>query len=99
MLCWCFINTPSFVHHKWGSTPQTINGKCNNLQKLLRYLSGIVTSTFKFGAGGYGGQFTFPEFQDCDNFSAISIPIFVLYSNDLSSETLSLTSTSPILCL
>ena len=58
-----------------------------------------MTSTFKFGAGGCGGQFTFPGFQDCDNLSDVSSSIFVLHSNDLPSETLSLTSTSSILCL
>ena len=61
MLLWCSINTQSFVHDKSSSTLQLLKGKWRKLQKLLRYLSGIVTSTFKVGThscgacGGRGG--------------------------------------------
>ena len=34
---------------------QSISGKSRNLQKLLSYLSGTVTSAFKAGTGGCGG--------------------------------------------
>ena len=58
-----------------------------------------MTSAFKGGTVGCDGQFVFPGFEGCGNVSAVSTSIFVLYSNDLPSETLSLTSTSRILCL
>ena len=49
------INTKSFVHEKSNSTSQLIKGKSTALQKLLRYFSGIVTSTFKVDTGGCDG--------------------------------------------
>ena len=52
ILLFCSINTQSFVHYKLSSISQFINGKSGDFQKLLRYLSGIVTSAFKVGTGG-----------------------------------------------
>ena len=56
MLSWCSINTQFFVHDKSSSISQFISGKSRNLQRVLRYLSGIVTSAFKAGTGGCGGH-------------------------------------------
>ena len=58
----CSINTQLFVHAKSSSISHFINGKSKNLQLWLRYLSGIVTSTFKVGTGGCVGQFASPSF-------------------------------------
>ena len=55
-------------------------------------LSGIVTSTFKVGAGG---RFSSPSLPD--HIFGVFPSIFVSYANDLPSETLS--STSSILSL
>ena len=60
-----------------------INGKSRNLQKLLRYLGGIVTSVLKADTAGCGCRFASPLFQDLSGLSS------VLYSNDLRSEALS----------
>ena len=49
MLLRCFINTKSFVHDKSSFISHFINGKLRNLQKLLRYLSGIETAAIKVG--------------------------------------------------
>ena len=49
-------NTRFFVYNISSSTLQLIWGKSSNLWKLLRYLSGIVTSLFKGGTGGRGGH-------------------------------------------
>ena len=56
MLLWCSDNTQSFVHDKTSSIWPFISRKSKNLQKLLRYLNGIVNSTFKAGTAGYGGR-------------------------------------------
>ena len=81
MLLFSAINTQSFVHDKSSSISEFTNEKSWDLQKLLRYLSGIVTLTIKVGT--------------CDQFASPSIPglsvvfaIFALYSNDLPSEAL-----------
>ena len=42
-----------------SSIPQFISGKSRNLEKLLRYLSGIVISTFKVGTAGQFAAFSF----------------------------------------
>ena len=60
-------------------------------------MSGIVISMFKDGTGGCGGWFASPEFPWCSGLSGVSPTIFVLYSNDVSSEALSLTSSIPSL--
>ena len=52
----CSDNTQSFVYDKSSSISQFIGGKLRNLQKLLGYLSEIVTSTFKVGTGGCEGR-------------------------------------------
>ena len=73
----------SFVHSKSSSISQFINGKSRNLQNLLRYLCGILTSRFKVGTAGRFAYLSFPG-------SAGVFPtIFVLYLNDLPYETLS----------
>ena len=64
---------------------------------MLRYLSGIVTSTFKVGTFGCGGSFESPSFPDRSGVCGVFPSIFVLYSNDLSSEALSSTSSIPSL--
>ena len=56
MLLWCSINTQSIVHDKSSPISQFISCKSGNLQKLLRYLSGTVTSAFKAGTAGCGGS-------------------------------------------
>ena len=86
MLLFCSINTESFVHDKSSSISQFINGKSRDLQTLLRYLSGIATSTCK--VDGTGGRFTSPSFT---GLSSVFPTIFVLYSKDLPSEALSST--------
>ena len=55
MLFRCSIET--LVHNKSKSTSQFIKIKSRDLQKLLRYLSGIVSSTFyvKDSTGGCTG--------------------------------------------
>ena len=50
----CSDNTQSSVQDKSSSISQSINGKSRDLQTLLQYLSGIVTSTFKTGTGSCG---------------------------------------------
>ena len=54
-------NTQSVVYDKSSSILQFISRKSRNLQKLLRYLSGIVTSTFKAGTGDLFGSPSFPD--------------------------------------
>ena len=92
MLLWCIINTQSFVHNKSSSTSQFTNSKSRNLQKLIKYLSEIGTSTFKVGTAGCGGWFTSPGFPVHVGLSGVFTTIFVLYLNDLPSEALSTTS-------
>ena len=78
----CSINRKSFVHNKSSSTSQFLKGKIRDLQKWLRYLSGIVTSAFKDGTGGCAGQplsSTFPGFV---GFFGVFF-YFFSYSNDL----------------
>ena len=63
MLLFCSISTQTFFHDKLSSISQYINGKSKDLQKLLRYFSGIVTGTFKAGTGGRFGSPSFPGFS------------------------------------
>ena len=88
MLLWCSINTQSFIHVKSSSIPQFISGKARILQKLLRYLSGIVTSTIKVGTAGCGGQLASLGFPDFAGLSGIFSTIVVLYLKHLPSEAL-----------
>ena len=89
-----------FSDDKSSSISQFINGKSRNIWKLLRYLSGIVTSRFKAGTAGCG---------DCDGWvpsgfcggcggrsgiCGVFPTIFILYSNGLPSEALLLTSSN-----
>ena len=60
MLLWCSIHTKSFVHDKSSFISQFISGKSRNVLKLLRYLSGIVTSTFTVGTTGRSASPSFP---------------------------------------
>ena len=52
------------------------NGKSRDFQKLLRYVSKIVTSTFKAGTGGCCSWFLSPLFPDCAGLCGI----FLLFS-------------------
>ena len=45
----------SFVHDKSSSISRFISCNSRKLQRLLRYLSGIVTPTYKAGIDGCGG--------------------------------------------
>ena len=91
MLLLCSTNTQSFVHNKSSSTSQIIKGKSSDLQRLLRYLSGMVISMFKVASGGRAGWWACPSFPDCDGLSGVFPVIFVLYLNHLLFEALSLT--------
>ena len=98
MLLWCSDNTQSFVHGKSSFISEFISGKSRNPQKLLRYLSGIVTSTFKDGTGDCGGYTAWVSSGFCGGCGGrlgiygVFPTIFVLYLNDLLSEALSSTS-------
>ena len=72
MLLFCSINTQFFVHDKSSSISRFISGKSRDLKKLLRYLSGIVTSTYKVGTGG---QFASPSFP---GLSGVFPTVFIL---------------------
>ena len=71
---------------------QFIKGKSSDLQKLLRYFSGIVTSAFKVGTGGCAGWPGSPGILGYGGHSGVSLAIFVLYSINSPSEALLLTS-------
>ena len=60
-MLWYFVNTQSFFHVKSSSVSYFINGKSRNLEKVLRYLSGIVTSIFKVGTVACNGRSASPE--------------------------------------
>ena len=51
----------SFVHDKSSSTSHFIKGKSRDLEKLRRYLSGIVIFTFKNDTDGCAGWSACPE--------------------------------------
>ena len=44
-----------------------IKSKSRDVQKLLRYLSGIVTSMLKDGNSGCASQSVSPRFPSCDS--------------------------------
>ena len=69
----------SSVHDKSSFTSQFIKAKSRDVQKLLRYLSGIVTFTFKNDADGCAGWSACPEFWSCGNLIGYSPTISVLY--------------------
>ena len=78
MLLWCCINTQPFIHDNTSSILQFINGKSNDLTKLLRSLSGTVTSTFKAGSGVCGGWFASPSFPSLAGLCGVFPIMFVL---------------------
>ena len=89
VMLWCCVNTQSFVHNKLSSISQFINGKSRDLEKLLRYFSGIVTSTLKGGTGVSSDRSASPpSFPGRAGRCGVFPTIFVLYSNDLPSEAL-----------
>ena len=53
-------NTESFVQDKSSSTWQIIKVKSSGLQKLIRFLSGIATSTFNVDTGSCAGRSVSP---------------------------------------
>ena len=74
MLLLCPTNTHSFVHDKSIPTTELIKEKSRDLQKLPRYLSGIVTSMFE----SHGGRFASPSFPTCADLSSIFFCYFCL---------------------
>ena len=83
MLLLCSSNIQSFVHYKSSSTSQLLKGKSRDLQKLIRYLSGIMASTFKVGTGGgRGGWLASPSLSDYAGLSSVFPVILLLYVND-----------------
>ena len=89
MLLWCSDSTQCVVHDKSTSISQCISGKSRNLQKLIRYLGRIVTSTFIVGIGGCsgcGGWFPSWSGSSCGSrgvLSGIFPTFFGLYLNHL----------------
>ena len=61
------------MNYKSSSTSQLINSTSRDLQKSLRYLSGIVNFTFKDGTSGCGDQSVSPAFPGCESSSTPSI--------------------------
>ena len=72
MLLSCTTKLYSFVHDKSSPTSLFIKGKSRDLLKMLRYLSGIVTCTFKNDTDGCPGWSVCPEFWSCGNLSHLS---------------------------
>ena len=68
---------------------QFISGKSRNIQKVLGYLSKIVSSIFKIGTSCCGGRPTSSSFQGRFGLLGVFHTIFILYLNDLPSEALS----------
>ena len=66
---------------------------------MLRYFNGMVTSTFSDGTGSCAGWSPSPGFPGCGGIYGAFTTIFVLFSNGLISEALSLTSASWTLSL
>ena len=75
---------------------QLFKGKWNDLQKVLRYLSGIVTVVFEGGTGGHGGQSPSGETGCFGGSASVFLFIFILYLNDLPSKS---SSTLSGLCI
>ena len=73
MLLLCSTNTRSFVHDKSSFT------KLSDLQNLLRFVSGIVTSTFNVGIGGRAGQSASPLFLSCAGLTSV-FPVILSYT-------------------
>ena len=80
----CLSYTQYLVHNKSSSISQLIRGKSSDLQKLLRYLSGIVTSVFKGSASGHGGRSPPSGGTDgCGGLISVFSIIFLLHLNYL----------------
>ena len=102
MMFWKY--TQSFLHDKSSFISQFIDSKSRDFQKWLRFLSEIVTSTFKPAIGGCGGlsgrggwnPFGFGGGYvgrgSCGGLPSVFPTAFVLYLNDFPSEALSTTS-------
>ena len=88
-----FNNTQSFVDNKSGSTSKLIKSKSRDLEKVLTYLSGIVTSVFKGGTDGCASLTCWdpPRFGgSCAGSGCLTsvFPfVFVFYLNNLLFET------------
>lgn len=54
---------------------QFIKGKLSDIQKLLRSLSGIATSTFKDSTGGCASLSAFSGYPDCGGCAGVR-PIY-----------------------
>ena len=50
------INTQCFGHLKSSSNLKLINGKSRDLQKLLKYFNGTISSVFNDSIGGRFGR-------------------------------------------
>ena len=86
------IDTQSSVHNKSSYTSQLIKGKSRDNLRLLRYLSGIVTCTFKDGTGCCASWSASSGFPGCGGRCGIFPIIFTFYLNNLPSEAFSLMS-------
>ena len=64
---------------------------------MQRYWNGTLASVFKGVRGGCGGWSASPRFPGCYSLFGVFPTIFVIYSNNLSSEKLQSTSSiSPL---
>ena len=79
-----------FMHNIFSMINQSLF-KLSDIQKLLKYLVRIVTSTFKNITGGCAVQSVLFAFPDCGGCPCTFSIMFVLYLNDLLSEALSST--------
>ena len=77
MLLRCFINTQLFVYDKSSFISHFINGKLQNLHKLLRYLNGIVIAAIKVGTAGCANRFAPPRCPGCGGISCVFPTIFI----------------------
>ena len=75
----CSVNTQSFFSNRWSSTLQFIKGKSRGRRKLLRYLSGILTSMLRMVLVVVLVDVHLLDSQLCGLFG-VSTTIFVLYS-------------------
>ena len=71
-------NTKLFVRNKSCSTLQLIKGISRDLERFLRYLSGIVTSAFRDDTSACSGWSASPGFPGYGGISGISPNISVL---------------------
>ena len=90
MLFYILLIYSFFFHVKSNSNLHLIKDESSYLQKLPRYLSGIVISTLKVSSGGRAGWSTFPSFPGCAGLSSV----FFCYFCYLPFEALSLALSS-----